>query len=67
MKKLRVPLFLLTLVLSFAASLSQPRPAWAGASDCGYDYQCGPNGRCCCGVCIIKYAICFPDNCPPQG
>ena len=64
MKKLRVPLFLLALVLSLAASVSQPRPAWAA---CAYDEQCGPNGRCCCGVCIIRYAICDPYDCPPQG
>jgi hypothetical protein len=61
MTKLRIPLFLLAVVLSFAASVSSPRPAFAG---CAYDEQCGLNRKCCCGQCILRMAICDPLDCP---
>lgn len=64
MNKLRLPLFLLALVLSLAAFVSQPRPAWAA---CIYDHQCGPNGKCCCSQCVPRFAYCDPFDCPPQG
>jgi len=64
MKKLRIPLLLLAVVLSFAASVSNPRPAYAA---CIRDDQCGPNGKCCCSQCVLKNALCDPFDCGPEG
>lgn len=60
MKKLRFPLLLLAAALSFAASVSNPKPAWAA---CMYDEQCGPNHKCCCSQCVIRTALCDPFDC----
>ncbi|HKI06388.1 MAG TPA: hypothetical protein VKK31_30695 [Thermoanaerobaculia bacterium] len=64
MTKFRLPLLLLAAVLSFAASLSSPRPAFAA---CIYDHQCGLNGKCCCSQCVLRTAMCDPFDCGPEG